>query len=331
MIPAIQGSIWKYRRKARLGVKMVPKKGGILIGFRERKSSFITALQSCKTLDKRISDLLPGLHQLIARLSNNTRIPQIEAAAGDDRVALVFRHLSAFSSEDISCLCGYAEAAQIDLYLQAGGLDTVVPLSPESPRLLRYRLAEFDLELAFSPTDFTQVNAEINQRMVNQVVDYLKPISTDHILDLFCGLGNFTLPLGKSGAHVVGVEGEASLVRRGQENAKLNRMENVWFQSADLHSQLSDGDYSFGKFDKLGFNKMLLDPSRSGAMEVVSGLIPKIKPELLVYISCNPATLARDADIMVNTNGYTLTDAGVIDMFPHTAHVESMAVFRLPK
>jgi 23S rRNA (uracil1939-C5)-methyltransferase len=326
VIPPVQGSIWHYRRKARLGVKLVPKKGGILVGFRERSSSYITSIDQCKTLDRRISALLPGLHQLISKLSNNHRIPQVEVAAGDNQVALVLRHMESFHDRDISLLSAFAKEFGITQYLQPGGLDSIAALWPESPGLLSYQLPNFNLTLEFSPTDFTQVNAEVNRRMVDQVVRYLAPQCGDNILDMFCGLGNFTLALGRSEAFVIGLEGDDALVRRGQENARLNNIENVVFHKADLHIENPGESLDYLSNDR-HFNKILLDPPRSGAFDVVSNLVPRIQPELVVYISCNPATLARDSNVMVNDNGYRLKHAGAIDMFPHTAHVESMAVF----
>ncbi len=322
IIPSIQGKPWHYRRKARLGIKYVPKKGGILVGFRERSSSFITSLMHCKTLDTRIADLLPALHELLSGMSQNNRIPQIEVAVGDNEIALVLRHLEPLSPGDFELLTEFATNTRVSMYSQSAGPDSITPIWPESPGLLKYRLENFDLNLEFGPMDFTQVNSEVNQLMVSLAVTYIDPQPADKILDLFCGLGNFTLALGRSGAHVVGIEGDAPLVARGTSNAKLNKLENVSFQNLNLHSEgLTQ------KIENQRFNKMLLDPPRSGAFDVVSDLVPVIRPEKLVYISCNPATLARDADVMVNLNGYRLTHAGVIDMFPHTAHVESMAVF----
>jgi len=279
-------------------------------------------LVRCKTLDRRISGLLPGLHEMISGLSINSRIPQIEVAAGDLQVALVLRHLEPLQQADVSRLRDYARDFGISMYLQPGGLNTVTALWPESPQLLEYRLAEFDLSMKFGPMDFTQVNAEVNQKMVSQAVAHLSPQPGDRILDLFCGIGNFTLALGRSGADIVGVEGDECLVRRAVANAKLNHIETVQFEKYNLYSDSLDHFLNGRRF-----NKMLVDPPRSGALDVVSRLVPDIKPEILVYISCNPATLARDADVLVNVNGYTLTHAGVIDMFPHTAHVESIAVF----
>ena len=322
VLAPLKGDLWNYRRKARLGVKYVPKKGGIIVGFREKQSSFITSLQHCRTLDLRISDLLPSLHELITGLSNNTRIPQIEVAAGDHRVAMVLRHLESIFQSDIERLKEYAAINNVDFFTQSKGPDSVMPVGPGVPVPLRYRHDLFGIELEFNPLDFIQVNASVNQLMVKQAYDFLNPVASDRILDLFCGLGNFTLPLATSGADVIGVEGDSYLVNKGRSNAQINQIENASFEKLDLHA----GDLSVltgsGKF-----NKMLIDPPRSGAFQVVQEVVPMLQPERLVYVSCNPATLARDADVMVNHNGYTLTYAGAIDMFPHTAHVESMAVF----
>ncbi len=324
VLPAITAERWHYRRKARLGVKLVPKKGGILVGFRERQSSFITSLQHCDTLDQRISDLLPGLHQLVEKLGNNNRIPQIEVAAGDENVALIFRHLEPLSDQDRHKLRDYAGHNEVFVYTQSAGPDSVTALWPENPPALSYRHDAFDIELQFSPTDFIQVNASVNQAMVRQACEHLQAGPGDRVLDLFCGLGNFTLAIARSGASVTGVEGDDYLVRQGTHNAGFNEMENANFQKFDLHRD--DTSALAGA----GFNRMLIDPPRSGAFEVVSQLVPMLRPERLIYISCNPATLARDADVLVNSNGYRLYAAGAIDMFPHTAHVESMAVFELP-
>jgi 23S rRNA (uracil1939-C5)-methyltransferase len=324
VMPAITAECWHYRRKARLGVKLVPKKGGILVGFRERQSSFITSLQHCDTLDQRISDLLPGLHQLVEMLGNNNRIPQIEVAAGDENVALIFRHLEPLSDQDRHKLRDYAGHNEVFVYTQSAGPDSVTALWPENPPALSYRHDAFDIELQFSPTDFIQVNASVNQAMVRQACEHLQAGPGDRVLDLFCGLGNFTLAMARSGASVTGVEGDDYLVRQGAHNADFNEMENANFQKFDLHRD--DTSALAGA----GFNRMLIDPPRSGAFEVVSQLVPMLRPERLIYISCNPATLARDADVLVNSNGYRLSAAGAIDMFPHTAHVESMAVFELP-
>jgi 23S rRNA (uracil1939-C5)-methyltransferase len=322
-IDAIQGEIWGYRRKARLGVKLVPKKGGILVGFRERRSSFVTSLQHCGTLDPRLSRLLPGLHSLISELCNNHRIPQIEVAAGDDDVAIVIRHLEPLSRSDQDRMIAYAQSSKIQIFSQSGGLDTILPLWPEQPQPLHYLLPNFGLKLEFGPTDFVQVNAEANELMLSQGLKLLELESSDRVLDLFCGIGNFSLALAGSCAKLLGIEGEESLVMKARHNAVLNGIGNADFGKFNLYSE-AVGHIPGCK----GFNKVLLDPPRSGAYEVVTHLIPALAPELVVYVSCNSATLARDAAVLVNDNGYKLSHAGAIDMFPQTAHGESMAVFR---
>ena len=318
----IRASIWHYRRKARPGVRHVPKKGGILVGFRERKSSYITSLMECHTLDARLSALLPGLHELLTRLSCGGAIPQIEMAAADNGPALVLRHLQPLGEADIVLLKRFAQDRALQLFLQPGGLNTVKPLWPEAPEPLHYRLDDYGLVLRFGPTDFIQVNGRVNELMINLAMELLNPKPADSILDLFCGLGNFTLPIARSGARVLGVEGDAGLTGRGAENAALNGLANAEFRCMDLHRQNMDAPFINQKFEKV-----LLDPPRSGAEEVVKQLIPAIRPRVIVYVSCNPATLARDADTLCRSKGYQMTHAGVIDMFPHTAMVESVARF----
>lgn len=319
----IQEGLWHYRRKARPGVKYVPKKGGVIIGFRERASSYITSLKSCLTLDRKISDLLPDLHQLIANTSIYNQVPQIEVAAADNAVALVVRHLAPFGSEDLARLAEFASTHALQLFLQPGGYDTIHPLYPDQPEPLFYRLADYDLRLEFLPTDFLQVNARVNERMVSKALELLDLQPGDRVLDLFCGLGNFTLPVAASGAQVMGIEGEQTLVERARHNAEINGLPEAQFARANLHE--TDAEKGL---PEAGYNKLLLDPPRSGAELIARAYVPILRPELIVYVSCNPATLARDADILVNTHGYTLEKAGAIDMFPHTAHVESIAVFR---
>lgn len=321
-IEAGQGAIWGYRRKARLGVKLVPKKGGILVGFRERYSSFVTSLQYCRTLDPRISRLLPGLHGLVSGLSNNHRIPQLEVAAGDNGVDIVVRHLEPLTGDDRISIADYARQEDIRTYSQSGGLDTVTPIWPEQPESLFYRLPDFDLKIEFDATDFIQVNADANRQLLNTGLRMLDPGPGDRVADLFCGLGNFTLAIARRAAQVTGIEGDPELVEKGWRNAALNGIDNARFSRFDLHSEMV-GNVSLVS----DCNKMLLDPPRSGAREVVSFLVPRCQPEVVVYVSCNPATLSRDAQIMVEQNGYRFTHAGVIDMFPHTAHVESIGVF----
>ncbi len=325
-LPPISAGARHYRRSARLGVRNVPAKGGIIIGFRERRSSYITPLRECLVLDERVEKLLPALVELVSALSCNERLPQIETACGDDEVALVFRHLVPLSAADERHLRDFGAARGVRIYAQPGGPETVTALWPETPKPeaepLVYALPAFDVRLAFQPTDFIQVNAEVNQRMVQTAVDLLAAGAQDTVLDLFCGLGNFTLPLARRAARVVGVEADQRLIEAGRENARRNGIVNAEFLRADLYVDADVGHvWSVVKPDLV-----LLDPPRSGAIEVLKQL-PAQPPARIVYVSCNPATLARDAEYLVNARGYRLRSAGVLDMFPHTSHVESIAVF----
>ncbi len=323
-LPVISAGHWSYRRKARPGCKFVEKKGGILVGFREQGSSFLTSLKYCKTLDSRLSDLLGPFHTLIAQLSCYNQIPQLEIAAADNAVALILRHLSPLTEDDRKLLTEFAQFHGVQLFLQSGGLHTVSPLWPLIPESLYYLLPDYDLKLEFSVTDFVQVNAGVNQLMIKQALKLLAPKSGDIVLDLFCGLGNFSLPIARSGAQVVGIEGEQTLVAKAKANAVLNHLLDVKFETMNLHGE------TVAELAGTDANKILLDPPRSGALDVVIHLIPLLYPEKIVYVSCNPSTLARDAEILVHQHGYQLSCAGAIDMFPHTAHIESMAVFVRP-
>lgn len=321
-LPPLIGPVRGYRRSARLGVRNVPKKGGIIIGFRERRSSYLTPLHDCHTLDARAARLLPALGKLITGLSCNDRIPQLEVACGDDEVALVFRHLQAFTAADLARLSGFGREHGVRIYLQPQGPESVTALEPPDPPLLSYQLPEFEIVIHFRPTDFIQVNAGINRRMVAQAIALLDPRPEETVVDLFCGLGNFTLPLARRAARVTGVEAERRLVLGARDNAVRNGIVNAEFRQADLHDEAQARDFWAGA----SFDKLLIDPPRSGAMEVLK-FLPANGPRRLVYVSCNPATLARDAEYLVNSRGYRLTRAGVMDMFPHTNHVESIAVF----
>ncbi len=326
-MPMIQGPTSHYRRKARLGVKLVAKKGGILIGFRERKSSFVTPLQKCVTLDSRLSDRLPDLHDLVCGLTHNDQIPQIEVAVGDDSVAMIVRHLQPLEAGDKVLLQRFSSEFSVNVYVQSGGLDTIRPLYPPVAEPLSYRLHGTDVILRFSPSDFIQVNASINNQMVDRVVEWMDAGADDFILDLFCGLGNFTLPIARSGAPTLGIESEPRLVSQAIENAKSNGITNADFVVGDLYGGKPGRLIEAGGYNVRGFNKMLLDPPRSGALQVITELVPEVLPDKIIYVSCNPATLARDANELVNHQNYVLTSAGAIDMFPHTAHVESIALF----
>jgi len=316
----LRGPLWGYRRKARLGVKYVAKKERVLVGFREKGTPYLAVLEQCEVLDQRVGARLAELGEMIAKLEAHNRIAQIEVAMDDDHVALVFRNLDPLSEQDTQALINYGQENDLWIYLQSGGPDTVIPIWPQNPQLSYAPAA--DLKLEFEPNDFTQVNAEINLKMIERTMELLEVSSDDRILDLFCGLGNFTLPLAKRVTEVVGVEGDEALVRHAKENATINDLSNATFEQADL-TQTELKDYPWAK---AGFNKILLDPPRSGAFEVLHQLAA-LGAERLVYVSCNPATLARDAGELVNNHGYTLVSTGVMDMFPHTTHVESIALF----
>ena len=321
VLPPLQSSHWNYRRKARLGVKFVPKKGGVLVGFREKQSGYLAVMDSCEVLDIRFSQLIMPLRELIAKISIAKRIPQIEIAAGDNSAVLVFRHLEPLSEKDQEHLKTFAMQHDLSIMLQPAGPDSIHALYPETQGLLEYRLDDWDVSIRFRPTDFTQVNASINQLMISHALELLEAEEGEEILDLFCGIGNFTLPLARVCGQVTGIEGDAVLVKMARDNAEYNKIENTEFITADLYDAPLDGSWLHRKWDRI-----LLDPPRSGAMEVIERL-PELKPKRIVYVSCNPATLARDADLLVNKHGFKLIAAGVMDMFPHTKHVESIAVF----
>ncbi len=317
----VTGPEWNYRRRARLAVKHVPAKGRALVGFRERHAPFITDMHRCEVLAKPMDSILDELSKLVGNLSIRARLPQIEVAVADNDVALVFRVLDEPSDADKAEFVAFGEATGIRIYLQPAGLDSVYLLYPAAADPLYYTLAAFDITIAFEPIDFVQVNGDINERLVSFAVEQLEPGPDDRVLDLYCGIGNFSLPLARHAGRVLGVEGEASLVARAGENARRNGLDNVEFRVADL-----------GKIDgtepwlQAGWNRMLLDPARSGAAEVVSRM-HLFGPARIVYVSCHPGTLARDAATLVHEQGYRLEAAGIIDMFPHTAHVESIGIF----
>lgn len=320
-LPTLQAEVWRYRRKARLGVKYVHKKETVLVGFREKRSSFITEISDCAILDQRVADLIEPLKALLTTLESRSTIPQIEVACGDEEVALVFRHLEPLPGSDLKALTEFAEQKAFHLYLQSGGPQTVVKITPDDGvHRLSYQLPEFDLKMQFHPMDFTQVNAELNKAMISRAMTLLAPEADETILDLFCGLGNFSLPIARSDAKVVAVEGDQQMVERGYENARLNNLDNVDFYAADLTQ-----DFSEMSWGKEHFDKILIDPPRSGALEIVQK-ITQFNARKIVYVSCNPITLARDSKILLDA-GYSLVSAGVMDMFPHTAHVESIALF----
>ena len=323
IMPVISGDWLHYRRKARLGIRYVEKKGGALVGFREKNSSYITALNQCLTLTKPLSDLLAPLTILVNQLSVKTDLPQIEVAQGDNQISLVFRHLKPLIEQDIEAIRQFSIDYKVQTYLQPKGLDTIHPCYPDNPQELYYSLEEYKLRFYFSATDFVQVNAQANQMLLSKALELLDPKANETILDLYCGLGNFSLPIARQCKQVFAVEGDQAMVNRANLNAAYNQVHNVEFQMQDLSAQ--DADFSWLN---RGFDKVLLDPARSGAALMCEKLAP-LKIPKIVYVSCNPATLARDAGVLVNTYGYRLKQAGIINMFPHTAHVESIALFEL--
>ena len=316
----LTGPVWGYRRKARLAAKYVPKKGKTLVGFREVDPRFIADLTVCHTLVPQLGQRLTALGELIDSLEARARIPQIEVAAGDDRTALVFRNLDPLSESDREKLLAFGRAEGFAIFLQPGGNDSVAPLDG-GPEELHFALPEYGLDYAFRPLDFIQVNGEMNRRMIPHALALLNPQPHERVLDLFCGLGNFTLPLAQRAASVVGVEGEPALVQRAQDNAARNGIDNVHFHAADLTADLRGQAWM-----EAGFDALLLDPPRTGADATLAQL-PLDSIGRIVYVSCHPATLARDAGILVREHGYRLAAAGVMDMFPHTAHIESIALF----
>ncbi|QIK38136.1 23S rRNA (uracil(1939)-C(5))-methyltransferase RlmD [Caldichromatium japonicum] len=311
---------WGYRRKARLGVRHVLKKGRVLIGFRERQGSLLADLRHCAVLHPLVGEHLVALAAAIADLTIRDQVPQIEMAMGDGPGVLVVRAMRSPSPEDIERLLRFAAETGLHIYLQEGGIETIRPL-PEQGVDLHYSLPGQGIEIGFQPADFTQVNLELNRKMVDQAIALLAPQPDDRVLDLFCGLGNFTLPLARYAREVIGVEGDPGLVERALLNARRNGLENVRFYTADLQADTIIPPWGEGSFDKA-----LIDPPRSGAWAVLDWL-PRLGVERLVYVSCYPATLARDAGHLVHGLGYRLCEAGVMDMFPHTSHVESIALF----
>jgi 23S rRNA (uracil1939-C5)-methyltransferase len=317
MLAPIYGEEWGYRRRARLSVRYVEKKGGAMVGFRERRSTFVADMQSCLVLPAHVSALIPRLRALIGQLSIRERVPQIEVAVGDDTVVLVFRHLLPLSDADRELLRRFADAARVQVWLQPRGPESAEPFHPLPAPELFYDLPEFGVRVAFRPTDFTQVNHAVNRLLVARAVRLLDPQPGERVADLFCGLGNFSLPLAARGAQVIGLEGSKALVERARANALANSL-TAQFEVADL---IEPNFAPYGAFEKL-----LIDPPREGAIELVK-VLPEAWPRRIVYVACDASTLARDAGVLVNTKGFRLVAAGVVNMFPHTAHVESVALF----
>lgn len=322
----MRGPVWSYRRRARLGVKYVAKKGRVLVGFRERLAPYVAELSRCEVLSEPAGSLITPLADMIMTLSIRDRLPQIEVAVADNAVALVLRVMAPLSETDLATLRDFERLHGLRLYLQPAGLDSVRRLDPgpegradEPP--LHYRLPAFDLTLEFNPTDFIQVNGAVNEALVARAVDLLAPEPGSPVLDLYCGLGNFTLALARRAGRVVGVEGDRELVRRAGENARRNGLTNAEFHVADLMQPLPSGA---GWADS-PYAYVLLDPPRAGAREMLP-TVARLAPKRVLYISCHPGSLARDIGMLVHDHGFRLRAAGVLDMFPHTTHVESLAV-----
>ena len=322
VIPPLKGKVWGYRSKARLGAKLVLKKGGMLIGFRERHAPYIADIEACPVLDERVSTLIRPLRDALTGLSSPDRVPQIEVACTDSVVALVLRHMDPLTESDEAVLRQFGKTHGVEWYVQPAGLASTEPLRGTEVTPLSYELPAFDLRLAFEPQDFTQINPGVNQAMVSQAVELLAPDPNDAVTDLFCGIGNFSLALARSGARVLGVEGELALVHRAQANARRNQLShNASFVCFDLY----DPDQAAKAVDQAA-GKILIDPPRTGAHAVCEAITEQ-SADAILYVSCNPATLARDAEILVHRSGYQLSDVGLVDMFPHTAHAEAMAFF----
>jgi 23S rRNA (uracil1939-C5)-methyltransferase len=320
-LPPLPGPLWGYRRRARLGVKFVHKKGRVLVGFRERAAPYIAELSRCEVLAPPAGELIAPLAELIGTLTIREQLPQIELAVADNGTALVLRVLEAPSDEDRARLAAFASAHGVRLWLQPAGPDSARELREPPGPPLHYRLGGGDLTLEFAPTDFIQVNARVNESLVARALELLELDAASRVLDLFCGLGNFTLALARRAAHVTGVEGEAGLIARARGNAERNAIVNVEFHCADLTRVSEEG----APWLRRGYTHVLIDPPRSGAAEVLAPLA-RLAPRRLLYISCHPGSLARDLGVLVHEHGMTLEAAGVVDMFPHTAHLESLAL-----
>lgn len=330
LLRPIEGPTWGYRFRARLSVRFVPRKGVVLVGFHERKSRYVADMQVCKVLPPHVSDLLLPLRELIGSMEARDRLPQIELAIGDGVTALVLRHLEPLSAPDAQRLRDFAAQHQVQWWLQPKGPDTVHLLDEGGPEL-GYSLPEFGLRMPFKPTDFTQVNHQINTVLVGRALRLLDVQPHEQVIDWFCGLGNFTLPLATRAASVLGIEGSEALVERSRQNAARNGLAaKTRFVARNLFELTPDELVQYGQADK-----WLVDPPREGAFALAKALgdlntEPRAgwtPPRRIVYVSCNPATLARDAGLLVHVAGYRCTAAGAVNMFPHTAHVESMAVF----
>jgi 23S rRNA (uracil1939-C5)-methyltransferase len=336
MLPPIYGPTWGYRHKARLSVKYVEKKQRVLVGFNEKATRYVADMNSCEVLVPEVSALIAPLQAMIVQLSIRDKLPQIELAVGEADlvyglpvIVLILRIMGELTPSDETLLKAFADDHAVQIWTQTKGPDTIKPYYPlgsssQALPALKYSLPEFDLTYPFKPNEFTQVNPQINQVMIRRAMQLLAPQANEKIADFFCGIGNFTLPIARSGAQVLGLEGLANLVDRANESAALNAISNTQFGVADLFKMTPADLTALGRFDK-----WLIDPPRDGAFELIKSLDASNSPQRIVYVSCNPATLARDAGVLVNEKGYVLKVAGVINMFPHTSHVESIASFEL--
>lgn len=322
MLAPIRGPSWGYRYRARLSARYVVKKGAMLVGFHERRSSFVADMRQCEVVPPRISALLLPLRDLVSVLSIRDRMPQVELAIGDAVDVLVLRILAPLTAADEDHVRRFADRHKVQIFLQTKGPETAYPFHPVEAPALRYTIPDYDLAFPFRPTDFTQVNHDINRVLVRRAVTLLDPQPGERIGDFFCGLGNFSLAIARSGASVTGVEGNEALVRRAKENAAFNGLAaTCTFEDRNLFTITPEDWRAYGRFDRV-----LIDPPRDGAMELVKSLCDA-PPARIVYVSCSPATLARDANVLVNAGGYRLAAAGIVNMFPHTSHVESIALF----
>jgi len=323
ILPAIYGQPWGYRQRARLSVRHVLKKNKTLVGFREQNGKYVADMQHCEILTPKIASLLPLLGELNEKFTARDILPQIEVAVGEHVDVLVLRILDALTPSDEAHIKQFADEHQVQFWTQTKGPETVKPFYPLDAPALSYSLPEFGITMPFAPTEFTQVNSALNRVMVHRAIRLLDPQPDERIADFFCGLGNFALPIARSGAQVLGIEGSAALVKRAEQNAAFNSLSaNTQFMALDLFEMDEAALAKLGSFDK-----WLVDPPRDGAMELVKAITPETAPGRIVYVSCNPATLARDAEVLVQVHGYTLKAAGVMNMFPQTSHVESIAMF----
>lgn len=327
VLPPIYGQAWAYRQRARLSVRHVLKKNKTLVGFREQNGKYVADMQHCEILTPKIAGLLPLLGELNEKFTARDILPQIEVAVGEHVDVLVLRILAALTPSDEALIREFADTHHVQFWTQTKGPETVVPFYPLDAPPLSYSLPEFAITMPFAPTEFTQVNSDMNRLMVSRAMRLLKPQASERIADFFCGLGNFTLPIARSGAQVLGIEGSDALIKRARQNAEYNGLTgNTEYRSMNLFEMNESMLAQLGSFDK-----WLVDPPRDGAIELMKSITPEIAPQRIVYVSCSPSTLARDAEVLVHVKGYALKAAGVMNMFPQTSHVESIALFELDR